>query len=831
MSDQLRQSRVKGMYQRASRAQATRRRRIRQRVVWRDYVAVSAFALGLLSASGVTPLAAAASDLLAPGDFVKLAEHHEAAYLPGRLEPVMSRFSFKRTPGLTQQGLQEEMHFSVVLGYRDVEGLDRHLAEVLDPRSSQFRQFLSSEQFHEQHGLRESETALVIQHLTAHGIRHLPQESPHSGVLSFAGTPQQIEDTFLTPVIDYQVLEESDSHHLQVKTPQHQLLLGHQNRKIYHFEATSALPRTPRLVRGIKDAPSVPAVIAPFIHAIVGLNEFSANRRMGGLQKTPIHIKRRSSHHLQRSQETQESQVGEKGVRGQAAGGEAAERPDDEGDEQWRCLAPSSTASSVPRRRGWWAFESQGQTESQPASSCESPFTAPADAIAFEGSSASLGLITPPVLRKAYGLDQLAQQGAGQTLALFELADYSDQDIQDYLANTVWPFPKPYPRVTRVRPRSLQAPSGGNSLEVVLDIELALAAAPRLKEILVYQAAAGSNANIIALYGQIAAEHRASVVSTSWGSPEVVGAAGPTPFALALQAIFKRMALQGQTVFAAAGDNGAYGNDQAASTPTVDEPASQPYVTGVGGTTLTLNSDGTYGSESSWGLTSTGQSDGSRFSQMNGRAGGGGGGVSRYWPLPQFQEGLATANNRVSSERRNVPDVALNAATPYLVLFTDGSGVQQWTGVGGTSAAAPIWAGFAACVNQALADAHRGPLGYFNPLLYELGQAPDAFSRSFYSVSDQSNNLLFPAEKDAYNDSVGWGSFRAPGLLQAIVEALPSAAGALDQALPAGVVDVAPSPPQGPSFFPALWSRLIAWLSQSKFFGARPAAPQAMGEL
>ena len=112
------------------------------------------------------------------------------------------------------------------------------------------------------------------------------------------------------------------------------------------------------------------------------------------------------------------------------------------------------------------------------------------------------------------------------------------------------------------------------------------------------------------------------------------------------------MAAQGQSIFAAAGDSGAYDDGLTLS---VDDPASQPLVVGVGGTTLTTNADGSYNSETTW---STGNGPGNS---------GGGGGISSVWAIPTWQQGVLGAGSEGSTTMRNVPDVALDATPEFRI--------------------------------------------------------------------------------------------------------------------------------------------------------------------
>lgn len=308
---------------------------------------------------------------------------------------------------------------------------------------------------------------------------------------------------------------------------------------------------------------------------------------------------------------------------------------------------------------------------------------------------------------------------------------------------------------------------------MTLDIELQLAVAPEASAILVY---AGGNMNslVVQQYQKIADDNLAKEISTSWGAPEI------TNDSVSLDGendAFEQMASQGQSIFAAAGDNGAYDGAGTSSTvngtdPTallVDDPSSQPYMCGVGGTTLAVMTPGTnehYLSETSWGTpaTSTG--------------GGGGGGISRLWPTPFYQVGIVPSAGAIPSNyttagtdlpnpnpstSRNTPDVSFDANpdTGYDIVF--GGVADAALTFGGTSCAAPIWAGFTALANEERANNGLPPLGFANPAIYQIGA--DGYSgytfrypTVFHDIMDGSTNLYFPAVK-GYDSSTGWGSF------------------------------------------------------------------------
>ncbi len=292
--------------------------------------------------------------------------------------------------------------------------------------------------------------------------------------------------------------------------------------------------------------------------------------------------------------------------------------------------------------------------------------------------------------------------GAGQTVALLELGGgYSPQDLATYFQG----LGVTNPTVTPVGVDGAKnVPTGdpnGPDAEVELDIELVGALAPGT-HIVVYFA---PNTDQGFLDGLTTAVHDASnhpdIISISWGSAESAW----TPQArTALNAACADAARVGVTVLAASGDQGADDGDPTGS-PTVDFPASSPYVVGCGGTRLTLSGTQIQ-SEVVW--NDLGQNEGAT-----------GGGVSEVFPIPSFQAGAKVPPAPNGFAGRGVPDVAGDAdpLTGYRVLV-DG----QTSVIGGTSAVAPLWAALFARINQALGF----PVGYVDAALY-TGAGPGSF--------------------------------------------------------------------------------------------------------
>jgi subtilase family serine protease len=360
------------------------------------------------------------------------------------------------------------------------------------------------------------------------------------------------------------------------------------------------------------------------------------------------------------------------------------------------------------------------------------------------GSGPGGGLI-PSDIRTAYNLTGATLTGAGQTLAVFELDGYTASDITGYETA----FSLPNMPLQNVLVDNVTGAAGSGADEVTLDIELQIALAPHATKMLVYEGP-NSGQGVIDTYNRIATDNLAKTISTSWGLAE--GEVGGS-FLTAENPIFQQMATQGQSIFAAAGDHGAYDND---STLSVDDPGSQPYVVSVGGTTLTTNgAGGPWSSETTW--------------DWGGGPGGyaGGGGISSYWTIPSYQSqvGVVTAASGASSTMRNVPDVSLDADpnSGYSIYFQG-----SWSSIfGGTSCAAPLWAAFTALVNQQRVALGKGPLGFANPSLYTVGVGA-RYTTDFHDIADGSNNLYYRAVT-GYDLATGWGSYNGANLLSDLV--------------------------------------------------------------
>jgi kumamolisin len=319
-----------------------------------------------------------------------------------------------------------------------------------------------------------------------------------------------------------------------------------------------------------------------------------------------------------------------------------------------------------------------------------------------------------------------------RNLALVELDGYDPADVAAYAKQTG--ISMPHLKDIRIGGYDGAILDPDAQVEVTMDIELMAAMAGQVGSIRVYQTSQ-DKASLMDLFNEIANptigdKMLVHIISCSWGLPESDMTLAD---ARSESIIFKQMAAQGQTVFAASGDSGALDDGQKLGT---DDPASQPYVVAVGGTTLNSH-NGVYVAESAW---------------FDGH-GGGGGGTSMYWPIPSWQKGMASAQSQASTTMRNVPDVALNAdpQTGYLAYVAG-----RWVQVGGTSCAAPIWAGYIGAVNEGRVAAGKHLLGFLSPILYSVGRTP-AGHAAFHDVTDMSTNGYYPAVP-GFDDATGFGS-------------------------------------------------------------------------
>ena len=338
--------------------------------------------------------------------------------------------------------------------------------------------------------------------------------------------------------------------------------------------------------------------------------------------------------------------------------------------------------------------------------------------------------------------------GAGQMVGLLQFDGFYSNDIVAY--ENLLPGAPRVTLQTVLLDGFNGVPTSAGNIEVSLDIEMAIAMAPGLSKIIVFEGNPASGYFIPNdVLNNMAASNMVKNLSCSWG-----WSGGPNA---TTENIFLQMAAQGQSFFNASGDSAALTLGQVDNSSFTGFPSSSPNITQVGGTTLTMNGAGaSYASETVWN---------------SGGGSGSSGGISSFYPLPGWQQGISMTANHGSTVNRNIPDVALTGDNVHVRYNNGSSGA-----VGGTSVAAPLWAGFMALVNQQAAAAGNPPAGFINPAIYALGKSLN-YSLYFNDITTGNNfwsssPTNFPATT-GYDLCTGWGTPTGTNLINALATPNP----------------------------------------------------------
>jgi len=337
--------------------------------------------------------------------------------------------------------------------------------------------------------------------------------------------------------------------------------------------------------------------------------------------------------------------------------------------------------------------------------------------------------------------------GAGQSVGLLEADGYYASDIEAY---------EKLAGITNVPLQNIlidgfNGTPGTDNSEVALDIEMAIAMAPGLASVVVFESPDNS-ADWLDILDSMATHTQIKQFSSSWG---YTGSPDPNT---SMDAEFQKMAAQGQSFFQASGDGDAWVNP-------ISVPSDSPYVTSVGGTSLSMNqAGGLYAYDTVWNAGDLGATN---AWPANGNGWwGSGGGVSSVYGIPYWQQGVATAANHGSSSSRTIPDVALTANN---VWATDDGGSSG--GVEGTSCAAPLWAGFMALVNQQAAANGTAAMGFVNPALYAIGASAN-YTKCFHDITVGNNTNSASSSQyvatPGYDLGTGWGTPTGQPLINAL---------------------------------------------------------------
>jgi len=483
--------------------------------------------------------------------------------------------------------------------------------------------------------------------------------------------------------------------------------------------------------------------------------------------------------------------------------------------------------------------EPAGSATTSQSTSCETPYPTVAQLAAYYSSGTAFPFgygggpdctgLTPSQVNSIYGAPAASgkTQGAGVTLALFELSAYQPSDIATW-AHTLYGSQYAVPALDTVLvdggPLDPQCPSAGDScpadwsgysgdIEVDLDIQRELTVAPDAAKIMVYEAPNDETGqDSLDNFTQIANDDAASTVSSSWYNGEAVETEA---YVQSENVIFEQMAAQGQSMVASAGDWGPMGSYliNGSTTPSLVDPAAQPWVTAAGGTSLEGYNPGSNpspgypaGAEQVWNAdnlchASATEVDGNTgyfYCTAPDPAGGvgnaGGGGSSEYWGRPFYQTGPGVNNPYTTDGNgttqcalastgtpcREIPDVSAisdfytpysdyctgTASLPYSECYTleKTESDPGWIGVAGTSSSAPLWAAIAAD-----RDSYTGGrVGFLNPLLYGLFNTdPGAFFHDITGAGQTiTTNGLYPVTP-GYDEATGIGTPKMAALITA----------------------------------------------------------------
>jgi subtilase family serine protease len=318
--------------------------------------------------------------------------------------------------------------------------------------------------------------------------------------------------------------------------------------------------------------------------------------------------------------------------------------------------------------------------------------------------------------------------GAGQSLGLLEYYGTDLADLNTYFKNAGQTNNVPITVLsTDGTSTSCLYTQGCDDTEQTLDMTQGLGMAPGLTSLVMYVGSTDS-----AIFNAMAtASPLNAQLSSSWTwSPADPNTDNP---------YFEEFAAQGQNLFQAAGDSGAW------TSHSTIFPADDVYLTSVGGTDLsTSGAGGAWSSESAW-------------------VDGGGGISPDKYAIPSWQTAAASSCSSCSKTYRNAPDVSANANfTFYVCADQTACTANEY---GGTSFAAPMWAGYLALVNQQSVANSGKTLGFINPSLYSIG-AGTSYSTSFHDIVSGSDGY---SATTGYDLATGWGSPKGSGLLNALL--------------------------------------------------------------
>ena len=351
---------------------------------------------------------------------------------------------------------------------------------------------------------------------------------------------------------------------------------------------------------------------------------------------------------------------------------------------------------------------------------------------ATTGSGPSASFLGSDMRAAYYGGTALT--GSGQSLGLLEYYGTDLADLTTYFKNAGQTNNVPIKLLsTDGTSTSCLDSQGCDDTEQTLDMTQAIGMAPGLSSLVVYVGSTDA-----AIFNAMAtASPLNAQLSSSWTwSPADPNTDNP---------YFEEFASQGQNLFQAAGDSSKW------SSSSKIFPADDVYLTTVGGTDLqTVSAAGSWSSETAW-------------------ADGGGGISPDKYTIPSWQTAAAASCSSCSKSYRNGPDVSANANFTFYVCADQTTCTANE--YGGTSFAAPMWAGFLALINQQSIANGNKTLGFINPSLYTIGEG-SSYDTDFHDVTSGSNGY---SATTGYDLATGWGSPNGVSLINALAGSVATA--------------------------------------------------------
>jgi kumamolisin len=557
-----------------------------------------------------TPLAGAANR--------KASAHRVAPMvrLPGHVLPALAKAT--AVASQSKAAADESLTLTLVLKRDDQAGFERYLRDVYDPKSPNYRKFLTQSELSDRFGPSREVYDDVLSYLQENGFT-LVEGSANRMTLTVHGTRFQTERAFAVRIGDYKIGEK-------------------------RFYANDT-------------APALPQQIASRVEGVIGLSNLA------------------QSYHV--AEAISAAQAGIVAVLNCVA-----------------CYAGQDAQTA--------------QSSSFDLAQCA---TAKKNNLTYNAGTFSC--VDPPNPGDWRFVD-----GNGQTVGLLAFDTFNVSDVSDYLS-LIGADPSRINNLSQVHING-GATLGADQAEVLLDINNIISLAPAA-QVVVYDSPFTGAGSFQTLFNAMINDG-VDVISNSWAYCEDQTTLADVQ---SIELILQNAVAAGISVFNGSGDTGGTCLDGAANTVAV--PASSPSATAVGGTSLTTRPGPTYGTETWW----NGSSDIPPTGQ-------GGFGVSRFFSRPSYQDGFT------ASAMRSVPDVVANSdpASGVIICQAGAGGCPSGLLYGGTSSATPIWAAFAALLNQALGV----NLGALNPVLYPLANTnafnpPTSMGSDFTHVGLGSPNL------------------------------------------------------------------------------------------